>query len=101
DLSWTQLAQITSTNAARIFNLPGKGQIEIGYDADLTVIDPQREWTFSYLDTFYPHKSTKFPDEGRRYKGYVYATIVRGQLVYQEGRLLASGGHGRFLRPGG
>ena len=38
-LTLEQLVKLTSTNPANIFNIPNKGKIKKGYDADITVIN--------------------------------------------------------------
>ena len=47
-LSWERLAELVATNPARRFGIyPQKGAIRVGSDADLTFVDPDRDWTFS------------------------------------------------------
>lgn len=42
---WTTLVERMSTNPAKILQLPNKGTLKIGADADVTVIDPEQTWT--------------------------------------------------------
>ena len=42
-LSPNDFANLMSTHPAEVFNIPGKGQISVGFDADFTVIDPNQK----------------------------------------------------------
>lgn len=57
-----------------------KGRIEVGYDADFCVWDPDEEWTVTKDETLFKNKIC--PYYGKVLKGRVYATIVRGYYVY-------------------
>jgi allantoinase len=95
-LSLERLAEVTATNAARIFRLyPRKGVIAPGSDADFALIDPDAEWTITGADLL--HKAKWTPYEGRRVKGRVDLTMVRGVVVFQGGRMLVDPGYGRFV----
>ncbi|MBA3797049.1 MAG: amidohydrolase family protein, partial [Chloroflexi bacterium] len=95
-LSLERLAEVTATNAARIFRLyPRKGVIAPGSDADFALIDPDAEWTITGADLL--HKAKWTPYEGRRVKGRVDLTMVRGVVVFQDGRMLVDPGYGRFV----
>ncbi len=90
------VVRMMSANPARIFGLyPRKGALQAGSDADLVVIDLQREWTLTIEDLLYKNKHS--PYVGRTFKGRVEQTYVRGQLVYQDGKVLAEPGYGRLL----
>ena len=96
-LTLPQLARLTSANPARIFGLyPRKGSLLPGADADLVVVDLDAEWELSANDLFYKHKHSAYV--GRRFKGKVEQTWVRGKLVYANGRICAEPGYGQFLR---
>ena len=91
-----ECAAITATNAARIFGLyPRKGTIQVGSDADLAFYDLDREWTVRAQDLLTKHKWT--PLDGRRVRGQVVRTMVRGRTVYADGRITAAPGSGRFI----
>lgn len=97
-LGWERLAELTSTNPAKIFNLyPTKGAIRVGGDADLTLVDPDAEWTFSnaHLET----KSGLSPYLGVRFRGAIVQTFVRGRVVYERGAIVADPGYGQMVRP--
>ncbi len=94
-MSLTRFADITSTNAARIFGLyPRKGVIAPGSDADLALIDPSIRKTLT-RDDF--HVSDYSPWEGWAVEGWPVTTIRRGRVVVERGRLLADARDGRLL----
>lgn len=74
-----QMADRMSTTPNRILGTEG-GSLAEGAAADLTIIDPAREWTVD-PDTF-RSKSRNTPFGGRKLKGSVEYTIVDGRIVY-------------------
>jgi allantoinase len=94
-------ARFSATNAARILGLyPRKGTILPGSDADLALYDPHAEWQVDAQMLFSKHKWTPFA--GRRVRGRVVRTLVRGATVFHEGAITVAPGYGRFLAgPGG
>jgi len=95
-LTPSEFVQVTSTNAARIFNLyPRKGAIEAGADADLVVWDANATRTISARTH---HQNVDFNVfEGRTVKGVASQTIAAGKLVWSDGDLRAETGAGRYL----
>jgi dihydroorotase len=66
---------------ARILRL-AKGTLTVGADADVTILDPDREWIYHREDTI--SKSKNSPFEGWPMKGKAVMTIVRGGIVWRE-----------------
>jgi allantoinase len=66
-----------------------KGRIAAGYDADLMIWDPEAEFTVDAARLKQRHKIT--PYAGRRLRGRVWTTFVRGERVWDEGRLVRAG----------
>jgi dihydroorotase len=73
------IPKIFSENAARVYNLSSKGKIDIGCDADFTVIDLKREGKFD-IDEF-KTKAEYSPFDGWEYIGMPVMTIVNGKTV--------------------
>lgn len=57
-----------------------KGRIQIGYDADFCIWDPDEEWTVTKDETLFKNKIS--PYFGKVLRGRVYATVLRGYFVY-------------------
>jgi dihydropyrimidinase len=95
-LTPSEFVQITSTNAAQIFNMyPRKGTVAVGADADLVVWDPQGTRTISARNQFTKGGFNVF--EGRTVRGVPSHTVSAGQLVYALGDLRAVKGAGRYV----
>jgi len=77
-----RLVEMCSTNPARIFRLEGRGTLAPGSIADVTIIDPQKEWRFIVADS--RSKSRNTPFDGWKFTGRAVATIVGGSFVFNE-----------------
>jgi allantoinase len=98
DLSLSTLVKLSSFNPAHIFGLyPQKGCLSEGADADLVVVDLNREWVFTEDDIQSYYKLNPFI--GRRFKGSVEETYVRGKRIYSHGEITAELGHGKLVKP--
>lgn len=97
-LSWGRLVGVTSSAAARRYRLwPQKGSLAPGADADLALLDPDREWTVRGADLASKGRFTPF--EGHVFRGRVMKTILRGELAYdRETGFEAPPGTGRWVR---
>lgn len=79
-LTMMQMAEKMSYNPAKILGLD-KGVVEEGKVADLVVFDAKKEYKID-LENFWS-KSKNTPFAGKKVKGEVQATIVAGQVVYE------------------
>ena len=79
NLDFKLIPKIFSENAAKVYGLNSKGKIEIGYDADFTVIDLKREGKFDISE--FKTKAEYSPFDGWEYKGLPIMTIVNGKVV--------------------
>ena len=79
-LSWYEAIAKLTTSPAKVLKF-NAGQIKAGMPADLTVIDPDINWTVDPKN--FQSKSKNSPFGGRRLKGKAYMTIVDGKIVYQ------------------
>lgn len=92
-----RIAEITSYNSAIYHALyPKKGTIALGSDADLAIIDLEKEREVS-IDTL--HSAQDFtPFEGIRYKGWPVCTILRGKVIFENDRILGQPGDGKYIK---
>ena len=75
-----RVVQMCSTNPARIFNLTDRGTLKANAHADLTILDPEFQWTFDATRS--RSKSRNTPFHGRELQGAAVATIVGGRVVF-------------------
>lgn len=95
-LSLERAVAVTATNAARIFGLyPKKGTIQVGSDADLTIVDLNLEKTVSH--ELFGTWSDYNLYTGVRLKGWPVLTMLRGRVVARDGAVTAEPGYGRFV----
>ncbi|MBZ9810256.1 dihydropyrimidinase [Mesorhizobium sp. BR1-1-9] len=97
-LSLNRWVEVCCTNPAKIFGLPKKGQLLPGYDADVVVFDPNKEFTFS-AETL--HSDIDYSSyDGISVRGYPQMTISRGEVVADGGSFVGKPGRGRFIERG-
>jgi allantoinase len=93
-LSYARMAELTAWNPAQRYGLLTKGDIAPGFDADLALVDPERTFTVHAADS--PSAQGYTPFEGQELRGQVQATFLRGELVYDRGRIVGAA-RGRYL----
>jgi dihydroorotase len=76
-LDWPTVVAKVSTNPARLLRQSNKGTLRLGADADLTIIDPRREWVID-VDAF-QSKARNCPYHGQAVRGSAH-TIVGGRM---------------------
>lgn len=84
-LSLTRLVDLMAAGPARIYHMPTKGRLQVGYDADFTLVDmkTKRYITNDWIAT--PAGWT--PYDGMQVQGWPIATIVDGKIVMQENEI--------------
>ncbi len=80
-----KIVELMSTNPAKLLGLD-EGYLEIGKNVDITVIDPEKEWTVDGHELY--TKSLFTPYEGETLKGKAVLTVVNGEVVMKEGKVL-------------
>lgn len=86
------LQKIMSENPAKIFGIAGKGKIEVGYDADLVVVDLNNKKVIRNEDVI--SKCGWTPYNGITGGGKVILTMVRGHIVYDGKNFIEKIGEG-------
>ena len=94
-LTFQRLVELLAEKPAEIYGLKGKGKIEQGKDADLTVIDYNRPWTIT---------ASKFKSKAKfslfdkwEVVGKPTRTFVNGKLVMDEGEIITKPGSGKII----
>ncbi|WP_117364744.1 allantoinase AllB [Natrarchaeobaculum sulfurireducens] len=83
-----------STRPAQVWGMyPQKGSLQVGTDADFTIVDPDHEWTLEDADALHS-KNCVTPFEGETFTGKAVATVVRGEVVYEDGEVVGEPGYG-------
>jgi dihydropyrimidinase len=95
-ISLERLSEICSYNTAKIFGLhPRKGTISIGSDADLTIIDLHKKIKVSPEVLHTASDFTLF--DGWSFEGWPILTMVRGNIVMENGDIVGKPGTGKYL----
>jgi dihydroorotase len=95
-LALADIISLMAERPAEIFGLKGKGFLKEGNMADLTVVDLKRKWRIDAAK--FQSKAKYSPFDGRVVEGKPVKTFVNGQLVMDEGEIVASVGSGRIIR---
>ena len=95
-ISMEVLVKVMAENPARILGLCDKGAIVPGRDADLVVVDPDGEWVVD--ETRLHSKAGWSPFHGRRLKGRLAMTLLRGAVIARDGEPTGVPARGRLVR---
>jgi dihydropyrimidinase len=97
NLALDHISRLVSTNVARIFGLyPRKGTIAPGSDADLAFVDLKTQRTVVAEELMGASGWSIYA--GRQLIGWPVRTMVRGETVYADGRIVKEAGFGQYLR---
>lgn len=92
-ISFEELKRLLCENPAEIFNLKNKGYLKEGFDADLVVVDMDRE---SIINPKNFHSKAHYsPFKGQKVQGIPIMTISRGNIVMDEGEVFEN--HGKYV----
>jgi allantoinase len=94
-MSYNHMAELLCWNPAQRFGLLEKGDIAVGYDADLVLLDPNQTFVVRAAESESQQGYTPF--EGMELTGRVKSTFLRGNLIYDRGQVLGSP-KGRYLK---
>lgn len=94
-----QFVALTSTNPAKLFGLyPNKGTIAVGSDADLVVWDDGKHRVIDGASML--SRADYSPYDGFGVTGWPLYTVNRGEVVFEDGEVVARKGRGRLVRRG-
>jgi dihydroorotase len=79
-ISLSRMVELFTTGPARILK-PNRGTLAPGSAADVTILDPERTWTYDVNKS--ASKSRNSPFDGREFRGGPVATMVGGSFVWQ------------------
>ena len=98
-LSPERFVALTSTNAARLFGMyPRKGTIAVGSDADIAIWETRERRTIRDEDLF--SRAAHSVYAGRELRAWPVATLRRGEVVFENGKVLGRPGSGRPIGRG-
>src|SRR5271168_1029854 len=80
-IPFTRIVELFTAGPARVFDLRGRGSLQRGNFADVTIFDPKKRWTFEAARSRSLSHNTPF--DGWQLTGKVVATIVGGKCVYR------------------
>jgi allantoinase len=90
------IAAISARNVAYWFDLPKKGRLAVGFDADLALVALNDQYVLTESNLLDGHRLS--PYRGRSFRGRVVRTILRGKTVFRDGQVVGEPS-GRLLRP--
>jgi len=95
-ISPSRFVELTSTNPARIFGMyPNKGTLDIGTDADIVIVDPEKE---TELDPACLHSAVDYtPYQGLIVSGFPTVTLSRGEVIVEDGEPIVTRGRGKVV----
>ncbi|HET7343157.1 MAG TPA: dihydroorotase family protein [Methylomirabilota bacterium] len=94
-LALHRMAELLALNPAQRYGLLHKGDVAVGFDADLALLDPERRFTVRAAES--PSAQGYTPFEGQELTGQVTATFLRGALAWENGRVVGAP-RGRYVR---
>lgn len=95
-ITFEKAVELCSENPAIIFGCHTKGFLLPGYDADIVIYDPKKDFVITNDKMHSDCDHTIW--EGKKLKGYPVMTFSRGKLVYDNGKFLGERGWGKMLK---
>ncbi len=94
-MPYPQMARLLCWNPSRRYGLLAKGDIEVGYDADLVLLDPDESFQVQAAES--PSSQGYTPFEGVELTGRVKSTFLRGKRIHHNGEVVGNP-EGQYLK---
>jgi allantoinase len=96
-MSYNHMAELTAWNPAKRYGLASKGDIAVGYDADVVLLNPNESFIVRAEESESQQGYTPF--EGMELKGKVKSTFLRGNLIYHNNKVIGEASGQYLARP--
>ena len=96
-MSYNHMAELTAWNPAKRYGLASKGDIAVGYDADVVLMNPNESFIVRAEESESQQGYTPF--EGMELKGKVKSTFLRGNLIYHNDKVIGESNGQYLFRP--
>lgn len=96
-MSVNRVAELSSWNPAQRYGLLHKGDLSIGFDADVVLFDPNETFTVRAAES--PSAQGYTPFEGMELRGRVKTTFLRGKKVFENGNVVGEPSGKYLSRP--
>lgn len=80
--SLERLVEAYAQRPAEQYRLPGKGRLDVGFDADIVIVDPEASWQIRDEDVI--SRAGWTPYAGREVQGRVRSVLLRGELIHDQ-----------------
>ncbi len=87
-LSLERLTEMITENPRRIFDIKNKGRIQVGFDADFTIVDLKKKRTIE--NSWIASRCGWTPFDGMQVMGWPIYTILHGQIAMAEDQIVAT-----------
>lgn len=95
-ISINHMVQLLAETPGKMFGLQNKGSIEVGKDADIVILDPKGSTHISAATQLQNVDYT--PYEGMQLKGCIDTVLLRGDILYNNGKFVADKPKGQFVK---
>lgn len=85
-LSLEKMTELLTENVRKIFQIKNKGRIQLGFDADFTIVDTKKNRTIE--NSWILSRCGWTPYHGMRVTGWVQSTIINGELAMTDDQIL-------------
>lgn len=85
-LTLEEVVRLCCEGPAKLFNIDGKGKVEVGYDADLVVVDMDKVKVVKNDEVY--SKAGWTPYAGNSFQGWPVMTFVSGKLIFNDGKFV-------------